>query len=71
MQVTFISYGNEIINQISENFSPFQKQEKVSIEFHCASGVKQRIKILRLWDKTTNSVKTQQNIVKANLWRQY
>ena len=36
------------------HFFPFQKQEKVLIEFYCASGVKQRIKILRLWDKTTN-----------------
>lgn len=33
--------------------------------------MKQRIKILRLWNITENSVKTQQNIVKANLWREY
>lgn len=46
------------------------KARKILVEFHCAFDAKQRIKVLRLWDETTNSVKTQQNIVKANLCRQ-
>lgn len=65
------SHGSETINQISRGLLSIPKARKVLIEFHYASDVKQRIKILSLWDKTTNSVKTQQNIVKANLWRRY
>lgn len=70
--VILTSHGNEVnsIHQISEYYPPFQSRKKILIDCHCVSDVKQRIKILRLWNKTTNSVKTQQNIVKANLWRQ-
>lgn len=60
----------------SQTSAPYSKQYRegggnILTECPCASDMKQRIKILRLWNKTENSVKTQQNIVKANLWRQY
>ena len=48
----------------SQNTAPYSKQYRegggnILTECPCASDIKQRIKILRLWNKTENSVKTQ------------